>query len=487
MKATALHLFLLVLFFQLLVLPDSCHATEINYMRDFIRSRRFNLLPRYDESLSVEEVDNPQSQVYIGPQDGLMEADKISALPGQPEGVNFNQYAGYVTVDPKNGRALFYYFVESPYESSTKPLVLWLNGGPGCSSLGYGAMGELGPFRVNSDNKTLSINPYAWNNVANVIFLESPAGVGFSYSNTSLDYYTGDQKTAKDSYIFLLNWLERFPQYKTRDFYITGESYAGHYVPQLAYTIVSKNTNQNNINLKGISIGNAYIDYLTVATGSDDYAWSHALISDESYKGIKKYCNYKDVNVTKPCIHFLEKSYNETGVFDYYNIYAPLCHQSTRYSPACSLKGLDPCSDNYVASYLNDAMVQRAIHAKATKWEGCGGIKRWSDSPHSVLPTIKHLIASGLRVWLYSGDVDYVIPVTATRYAINTLNLPVVIDWRPWCTSNEVGGYVEGYKGLVFTTVRGSGHMVPRDEAERALTMISSFLQAKLPPSCQEN
>lgn len=92
--------------------------------------------------------------------------------------------------------------------------------------------------------------------VANVIFLESPAGVGFSYSNTSSDYVTGDKRTAEDAYTFIVNWLERFPHYKTREFYVTGESYAGHYVPQLAYTILSQNkiTNQTIINLKGIAV-----------------------------------------------------------------------------------------------------------------------------------------------------------------------------------------------------------------------------------------
>lgn len=69
--------------------------------------------------------------VYVGQQDGLMEADKIDGLPGQPAGVKFDQYAGYVTVDPGHGRALFYYFAEAPVEPSTKPLVLWLNGGNG--------------------------------------------------------------------------------------------------------------------------------------------------------------------------------------------------------------------------------------------------------------------------------------------------------------------------------------------------------------------
>ena len=97
--------------------------------------------------------------------------------------------------------------------------------------------------------------------VANVLFLESPAGVGFSYSNTSSDYnQTGDRITAKDAYIFLINWLERFPEYKSREFFITGESYGGHYVPQLAYTILLLNniTNYTVINLKGIAVSSIY-------------------------------------------------------------------------------------------------------------------------------------------------------------------------------------------------------------------------------------
>lgn len=96
--------------------------------------------------------------------------------------------------------------------------------------------------------------------MANVIFLDSPAGVGFSYSNTTADYNnTGDTSTARDAYTFLVNWLERFPQYKTRDFYITGESYAGHYVPQLANTILltNNNSNQTVINLKGVAVSSS--------------------------------------------------------------------------------------------------------------------------------------------------------------------------------------------------------------------------------------
>jgi carboxypeptidase C (cathepsin A) len=89
------------------------------------------------------------------------------------------------------------------------------------------------------------------------LFLESPAGVGFSYSNKSSDYdNNGDRKTATDNYVFLVNWLERFPEYKNRDFYLAGESYAGHYVPQLAHNILyhNKKANRTIVNLKGIMV-----------------------------------------------------------------------------------------------------------------------------------------------------------------------------------------------------------------------------------------
>jgi serine carboxypeptidase-like clade 2 len=92
------------------------------------------------------------------------ESDRIRQLPGQPPNVAFSQYSGYVTVNQARGRALFYWLVEAePAAGPIAPLVLWLNGGPGCSSVGYGASEEVGPFRIRPDGKTLYLNPNSWN------------------------------------------------------------------------------------------------------------------------------------------------------------------------------------------------------------------------------------------------------------------------------------------------------------------------------------
>ncbi|XVF36223.1 hypothetical protein REPUB_Repub19eG0040000 [Reevesia pubescens] len=412
--------------------------------------------------------------VYVGPQEGVREVDKIGSLPGQP---------GYVTVDAEAGRALFYYFVESPpHVSSTKPLVLWLNGGPGCSSIGNGAMMELGPFRVKNDGKTLNPNKYAWNKEANIIFLESPAGVGFSYSNRTSDYkLSGDTRTAQDSYTFLINWLERFPEYKTRDFFITGESYAGHYIPQLAQTILQNNkyTNQTIINLKGIAIGNAYIDFETTMKGAVDFFWTHALMSDEIYNGLASTCDFSKPNLSsKLCLGFVDQANDAAGNIYTYDIYAPLCNSSSTSNSVSKTKmvsGFDPCSKNYVHSYLNNPEVQKALHANVTAlpypWQSCSGEvnRNWKDKPLTVLPIIKEVMESGVSVWIYSGDTDGALPVTCSRYAINKLGTPIKTAWYPWYTQGEVGGYAVGYQNLTFVTVRGAGHFVPSYQPARAL------------------
>ncbi|XP_057954709.1 serine carboxypeptidase 1-like [Malania oleifera] len=475
------------------LLPHAANANQAESLRRFMELKWSQSPPVKDLWPDLHDAEEHwSSPAHVEPaRASWMRADKIRQLPGQPRGVDFDQYAGYIPVDPKSGRKLFYYFVESPKKnSSSNPLVLWLNGGPGCSSLGYGAMEEIGPFRVNSDGKTLFRNNYSWNTVANVIFLESPVGVGFSYSNITFDYLqTGDKATAQDAYTFLLNWLERFPHYKTRNFFIAGESYAGHYVPQLAYTILLKNKNKKQpaLNLQGIAIGNAWIDDIKDSWGIYDYLWTHAVNSDETNGGLHAHCDFSNGTLSEMCRSFLDKSKDEMGSIDPYNIYAPIClnpaaNKNGSSSTRGSVGSYDPCSDNYVLSYLNNPAVQNAFHAKFTSWTLCRHFA-WADSPISTLPIISNVVGSGIRVWMYSGDIDSIVPITSTRYSINSLNLPIISSWRPWYSNNEVGGYVVAYGGLTLATVRGAGHDVPSYQPERALTLFSSFLQGRLPPS----
>ncbi|GAV78812.1 Peptidase_S10 domain-containing protein, partial [Cephalotus follicularis] len=144
------------------------------------------------------------------------QADIVTHLPGQPP-VTFAHYSGYIKLQPEDNKALFYWFIEAEHDASLKPLVLWLQGGPGCSSIAIGAVREVGPFLIQSNGTQLTLNDFSWNKVANMLFLESPAGIGFSYTNDN--YSIGDESTANNSLAFLLRWFKRFPSFKSSDCY----------------------------------------------------------------------------------------------------------------------------------------------------------------------------------------------------------------------------------------------------------------------------
>ncbi|CAA7405911.1 unnamed protein product [Spirodela intermedia] len=458
------------------------------------RPARPVLFVEQEKETAIAAVESPELQSQSGTKDG----DRIKELPGQPVGIDFKQYGGYVIVDGGAGRALFYYLAEAAGgDPSSRPLLLWFNGGPGCSSLGFGAMEELGPFRVRSDGRTLFRNPFAWNSVANVLFLESPAGVGYSYSNTTADYRScGDRRSAADTLVFLVNWLERFPEYKRRDLYVAGESYGGHFVTQLASLLLhNQSHNATFFNLKGILMGNAVMNDETDFKGMYEFFWSHALISDEAIEGIRMFCNFSLLDLgysrSPDCQQALELV---DGIFgqslDLYDIYGPPCTSGslTAIPRRASVNEFDPCSDFYVEAYLNRPEVQEALHANLTKlgypWRACSKmLVGWKDKAKTVLPLVRKLMGHGVRVLVYSGDVDGVVPVTSTRFSIDTLSLPVESPWRPWTAHGEVGGYVVVYEGgLMLATVRGAGHEVPSHQPSRALLLVKSFLRGKPPP-----
>nr|KYP68419.1 Serine carboxypeptidase-like 35 [Cajanus cajan] len=421
----------------------------------------------------------------------------------------FKHYAGYITVNKTHGRALFYWFFEATHTPQQQPLLLWLNGGPGCSSIAFGAARELGPFLVK-DKERLELNKFSWNRVANIIFLEAPVGVGFSYTNNSKDLRElGDRVSAIDNYVFLTGWFQRFTSFKSHDFYIAGESYAGHYVPQLAELIYEGNKDPKKdsyINLKGFMVGNAVLNDLADTKGLIDYAWSHAIISDHVYHGIVQDCDFSVENQTRDCdlnIAKLLKSYSDIDIF---SIYSPICLDNHRRAVSSTLvvtprlltrhdqwhklaSGYDPCTEDYIRKYFNNKDVQKALHANITNlsyaYSLCSAvIEKWNDSPNTILPVIKKLLRAGLRIWIYSGDTDGRVPVTSTRYSINKMGLKVKKEWRAWFHKLQVAGWVAEYEGgLTFATIRGAGHQVPVFAPDQALALVSHFLSSETLPS----
>jgi carboxypeptidase C (cathepsin A) len=187
--------------------------------------------------------------------------------------INFPMYSGYVNISTAPDY-LFYWFFGSQSNPSTDPLIVWTNGGPGCTAM-EGATTEHGPLSLfmmkescsngGSTSKCdytqqLSTNSYAWNLHANMLYVDQPKNVGFSFG------YGGNSKSSvqagEEFVTFLLNWFDLFPEFKDREVIIAGESYGGHYIPAWANAILDYNAKQttNKINFSGVAVGNGCVN-----------------------------------------------------------------------------------------------------------------------------------------------------------------------------------------------------------------------------------
>lgn len=189
-----------------------------------------------------------------------------------------DQKAGLVNLT--NGDDMFYWLFRSRRSPTTDPLVFWLTGGPGCSSE-VAIFYENGPFTIN-DDMTLKYNNYSWNDVSNIAYIDNPVGTGFSHSSGLGHLDRTEDEIAADMYIFIQGFLVENPEFYGRDFYITGESYAGHYIPAIAYYLVN-NVTDLRINFKGIAIGNGWVDPYLQYPAYATFAYENDLISETWY------------------------------------------------------------------------------------------------------------------------------------------------------------------------------------------------------------
>ncbi|OVA06564.1 Peptidase S10 [Macleaya cordata] len=238
---------------------------------------------------------------------------------------------------------------------------------PGRSSIGYGEAMEIGPFHLKENGKTLYLNPYSWNQMANLLFIDTPVGTGYSYSKDSEDVLNnGDKRT-------------------------------GHYVPQLAEAIVKlhESTGEKSINLKGIMVGNGLTDDYYDHLGSFQFMWTNGLISDETL--FNTFCLFESYqnNSSQYCQMILNLAHKELGNIDMYSIFTPSCTGTTTQSNTL-LKRLfkvggtseefNPCTEDNAALYFNLPEVQKALHADpagaASTWEACKSFidQHWKDS-----------------------------------------------------------------------------------------------------------
>eukprot|EP01041_Mallomonas_annulata_P003070 gene3070-6020_t len=451
-------------------------------------------LPFTINDMEIGPSNKSDDNIDFGPGRRLSPEDhKVSSLPGLSSN-SMNHFAGHLTVYPSKGNNIFYWLFEAPTNPNDQPLIIWLNGGPGCSSMD-GLFLELGPFQI--DGEKLKLNPHSWHNAGNLLFIDQPVGTGLSFSKSNT-YVKNDDEVNQHLYSFIMEFLKLHSRYVdtknkkriSRDIFFTGESHAGHYIPSIAAYIKNKNSNLDEnkdifINIKGLAIGNGWIDPYNQYDVSD-FAHGMGLITNGQKNKLKrneKQCRsyLKQGRLSESvCFSLLDDVVAGTGLGSSNKM---LIYDSRKFVQNARWF---PPGHEQVEKYLNKQDVRRAIHATAAshKYVEC------ADPPYNALShqdgkgvteELKTLLDAGMPVLLYSGQFDVICQHLGTERMLQDLDWSGRQGWMDtkvgvWLVDGQPAGYLKAYRNLQSLVVLDSGHMVPMDRPKQALEMIKKFI-----------
>ncbi|KAL5513246.1 hypothetical protein ACEPAH_3644 [Sanghuangporus vaninii] len=358
-----------------------------------------------------------------------------------------NVYTGYLDVD-QGAKHLFFYFFESRRNPDEDDVMLWINGGPGCSS-SLGLLMELGPSKIDMTNET------------NIFFLDQPVGVGFSYADYG-EVIETTEDAAKNG----------------RRLHLAGESYGGRHLPVFASEIVDQNAiakaeGRDTLNLKSVLIGNGATDISTFYSGRVDVECGTASLETP----VRSISACVRMRQTLPrCTKALQDSCIDT--FDEINCNAANLFCNSELSVGYLATGLNPydmtktCEagleglcyeeDTAIEEYLNQPSVRSLLGVTAPQnFSSCSddiGIRFESHLDLLAQPTqqyVAELLARDVRVLIYVGTYDWICNRTSNRIA---------------------AGITKSAGQLTFASVYGAGYMVPFDKPAEALKMVSRWI-----------
>lgn len=425
----------------------------------------------------------------------IEEARNRSLVRNLPLPRDLVSYSGFITVNETANSNLFFWFFPAENGNVSAPVILWLQGGPGSSSM-YGLLKEHGPFLADVDKNGhpfVKHNPYRWSADHNVLYVDNPVGTGFSFTDDPTAYPKIVEESTDDLFIFLQQFYTLFPEYQQSNFFPFGESYAGKYVPTLAFKIhneniasINRSSNPENwvkINLAGMGIGNGWMSPLDQGKYAS-YLFFHGLIDKHQYRELDKIDgkilkiieegNWLEAwKVSDEQLNFILTALNYSNLYD------------------ISKDQYRPSTMNFW-SWLNTPTVRKSIHVGSREFSD--GLKVYmsmvEDTMRSVKPYLEEILKH-YRVVNYHGALDIICHYPGTEDMYSKTKWPghkqfMESHRRGWWVHNsdtnvqELAGFVKKGGNLRLVLLRNAGHSVPINQPQWALRLLEDFVGDRL-------
>ncbi|KAI3426072.1 hypothetical protein D9Q98_008040 [Chlorella vulgaris] len=399
------------------------------------------------------------------------------------------RYSGYFKLNRTYDAHMFFFYFQARKDPDNAPVVLWHTGGPGCSSE-LAVFFENGPWTINPADLTLNETEHGWDVNHHMIFVDQPINTGFSYSEDERDRCYDEDCVANDMVDFLGEFFKARSELQGRPFFVTGESYAGHYVPAVASAVFHASRSGQldpPVNLQGLAIGNGLTNPAIQYGAYSDYALLNGLIGQglaEKLKLIYPACRVAlevcdGLDFAFECllaVQFCQMTQfvpvmivnADMNVYDIRKqCEGPLCYRE--------FEVLD--------RYLNQPSVRRELGVGDRVWEACNmGVHSdmMSDWGHNFDTVLPELLKAGVRVMIYAGDQDFICNHVGNRQWVDVLPWHDASRWalaadQSWEVEGGEAGTVKQVGPMSFVTVFQAGHMVPMDQGKHALDMITRF------------
>ena len=434
-------------------------------------------------------------------------------------------YSGFFTIDEATGSNTYFMYSTPLSGRADAPVILWLNGGPGASSL-LGFYDELGPFGID---EKLQVAPrdVTWARDAHLIAMDNPLGVGYSYTHSRDRMVTNQTTVGEDLYTAIRQFFDLFPALQSNAFYVTGESYAGKYVPAAAYAIHKHNAvspASRRINLQGVAIGDGAFDPPTQFTGFGPLLFNVGLADTRAARVYDEYDHNFTARLAAGDRVGAFRSFDEMINGDYYGssrtFYTNTTGMGSNYFNFALEPGAASLTKRTFPSWLAKPDVARALHVGSvpyavfnqsvedklvadwvvgvvpqlqTLMDNCalvGRTRNLAPAPALTIVCNAHVTDD---VLIYSGQYDVILGPPGTERAIDKLKWSGAAAYATEPTTNffssksDLAGYSRSVAStkanctFSYVMLRGCGHMVPTDQPVRAYTMLQTFLVPMAP------
>ena len=408
--------------------------------------------------------------------------DGLSARGGAEDG---SEEWGYIPIRP--GASMFYWFYRTTHPDGylERPLILWLQGGPGLSGTGIGNFLEFGPLDQNLEPRNST-----WIQTTNIIIVDNPVGVGFSIANNKSDIPKNVEEISEDLISVLKIFLEEHPYFQTTPLYIFGQSYGGKMTAALTYYLHKAiGSGEIKCNLKGAGIGNGMVSHSDNMVTHAPMLYGMSLLDDIQLKNLsdiawKAYWDGEN-GQWESVIQLWSK-----WVSTVYQFVPPVSFYSIM-----DLSRVDESKQGSVYDINIDELMNGHVREKL---KIIPDDKRWNNwyedaffaqyDSHDALKPVWHLVdevlkTSDIDVVVYSGQLDIICSTAGALRWMNKLTWEGKTKFdkaerkllaNPDTQKPEM--FVKAHDTLKMYWILNSGHVVPADVPDAALRMLNRIL-----------